>query len=157
MHLVIPIKEFDINNIFFLEKTKNNILNGGDFYRVLYSTNSVTLNGIFLLLDFKITGYENYFNKIKCHLEPSKNDEYIKIIKDLEHRLLSDYCELDKFKNDLQITQQLESYTIKLINEFENDNICDSKNNIKVVLKISGVWTNEKNCGLTFRFFLTHL
>ena len=53
MHLVLPIKDFDINGIFFLDKTKNNILNGGDFYRLLYSTKNVTLNGIFLLISDK--------------------------------------------------------------------------------------------------------
>lgn len=157
MHLVIPIKEFDISNIFFLEKTKNNILNGGDFYRVLYSTNSVTLNGIFLLMTLKITKCENYFNKIKCHLEPNKNTEYIETIKKLEKSILSENFEVDNFENDLQITQQLESNTIKLINDFDNYDFCNNKHEISVVLKISGIWTSGDKCGLTFRFFLTHL
>jgi hypothetical protein len=156
MHLVIPINDVDNNNIFFLDKTKNNILNGGDFYRVLYSTKNVTLNGIFLSVKFKITSYENYFNKIKCHLEPNKNSESIERIKKLENWLLSDYFELNKYENDLQISQQLDSHNIKLINEYEDYNISSKTNEINVVLKISGIWTNGNKCGLTFRFFLTH-
>ena len=156
MHLVIPIKEFDINNVFFLDKTKNNILNGGDFYRVLYSTKSVTFNGIFLLINLKITKHEDYFNKIKCYLNDTKNSECIEMIKKIENVLLSDYFELNNFENDLQISQQLDLHTIKLMNEFENYKICDKTTEINVVLKISGIWTSGNKCGLTFRFFLTH-
>lgn len=153
MHIVIPINHVNINNIFFMEKTKNNILNGGDFFRVLYSTKNVTLNGILLSINFKITKYENYFNKIKCYLDPNKNNKNIEIIKQLEYSLLSNYYEFNKLEKDLQITQQLDSYSIKLINEFEKYNPSNYSNDIKVVLKISGVWTNGNKCGLTFRFF----
>lgn len=157
MHLVLPIKDFDINGIFFLDKTKNNILNGGDFYRLLYSTKNVTLNGIFLLINLKITKHEDYFNKIKCYLHNTKNSECIEMLKQLETVLLSDYVELNKFENDLQISQQLDLHTIKVINECENYNICDTKREVNVILKISGIWTSGNKCGLTFRFFITHL
>ena len=49
-------------------------------------------------------------------MEPNKNTEYIETIKKLEKSLLSENFEVDNFENDLQITQQLESNTIKLIN-----------------------------------------
>lgn len=153
MHIVIPINNVDTNNIFFMEKTKNNILNGGEFYRILYSTKDVTLNGLLLLINFKITNYENYFNKIKCHLDPNKNSKNIELIKQLENNLLSNYFELNKFQKDLQITQQLDSYSIKLINDYEKYNLNNRCYDINVVLKISGVWTNGNKCGVTFRFY----
>ena len=153
MHIIIPINQVNINNIFFMEKTKNNILNGVYFFRILYSTNNVTLNGLLLSINLKITKNEQYFNKIKCYLDPNKNKKNIELIKQLENALLSNYYELNKFEKDLQITQQLDLYTIKLINDFEKCNSHNYSNDIKVILKISGVWTNGNKCGLTFRFF----
>ena len=48
MYIVLKLEEFDINNIFFLERVKNTVMDNSNFSRVIYSNNIFTLNGIFV-------------------------------------------------------------------------------------------------------------
>ena len=49
MNIVINMNQYDENNIFFCEPIKNNIMNDGTFIRIIYSTNNIVLNGIYIL------------------------------------------------------------------------------------------------------------
>ena len=66
--MLITLNPNQINkkNILYSEKTKNNILNNGDFYRIYYSNELFTTNGIYILFNFKHIKIDKYFNKIKC-------------------------------------------------------------------------------------------
>ena len=66
------------------EKTKNNVMEGGDFYRLYYSDNSSNSNGLFISFDFKNVSIEKYFNKIKCIFEEKANREIIQRLKQIE-------------------------------------------------------------------------
>ena len=50
MNIVKRIDQYDENNCFFCEPIKNNVMNDGNFIRIIYSTHNFTLNGIYLLL-----------------------------------------------------------------------------------------------------------
>ena len=50
MNIVKNMNQYDENNIFFCEPIKNNIMNEGNFIRILYSTHNILLNGIYLLI-----------------------------------------------------------------------------------------------------------
>ena len=68
----IDIKElWEAENI--TDKTKNNILTGGDFYRIYYSDQYFTSNGLFIIFSLKNVKIERYFNKIKCIFDKVKN------------------------------------------------------------------------------------
>ena len=45
MYLTIKANEFAQNNILINNKTKNNIMNNSDFFRILYSDDKITFNG----------------------------------------------------------------------------------------------------------------
>ena len=50
-----------------------------------------------------------------------------------------------------RLSEQLDNNFIKI---FQSDNYKNYKNeNINLLLKISGVWSNEKQYGITFRLF----
>ena len=51
MNIVKTIDQFDIAGVFFNEPIKNNIMNEGQFVRILYSTDTFVLNGIYLLVN----------------------------------------------------------------------------------------------------------
>lgn len=155
MYIVIQPNDFNISNVFLSEKAKNNILNGGNFYRILYSTNCTTLNGIFISLKMKISGYEEYFNKIKCYLSPNENKQTINFIQKFERELLTNILDIDHFVPDYKIMDQLKMNFIKIINDGNAFNLSKSTTEINIILKVSGIWTNGNNYGLTFRFF-TH-
>ena len=44
MFLAIAPSQFNIHHIMLSEKTKNNVMEGGDFYRLYYSDNSSNSN-----------------------------------------------------------------------------------------------------------------
>lgn len=154
MLFVIQPTDFNISNVFLSEKAKNNILNGGNFHRILYSTHCTTLNGIFISLKLNISGYEEYFNKIKCYLSPADNKRTINFIQKFEKELLINTPDMENFTPDYKIMDQIKMNCIKVINDGNNFNMPDSAKEINIILKVSGIWTNGNNYGLTFRFFI---
>ena len=82
MLLSLTPHQFSINNIIISDKTKNNILENGDFYRIYYSDKNASFNGIYLQFKLKKVIIGPYFNKIKCSFLQSKNEiimNYVKI------------------------------------------------------------------------------
>ena len=63
MNLVKTIHQYDANNIFFCEPIKNNVMCDGNFIRVIYSTNDLVLNGIYLLITLNDIIIDKYYNK----------------------------------------------------------------------------------------------
>jgi beta-lactam-binding protein with PASTA domain len=50
MNIVKRIDQYDESHVIFCEPIKNNVMNDGNFIRIIYSTHNVVLNGIYLLL-----------------------------------------------------------------------------------------------------------
>ena len=95
MNLAIKTNEFDPHNIIISDKTKNNVMNESDFYRLIWSNEYCSTNGIFIYFNLKNVRIEKYFNKIKCVFENNKeNQTMITYIKSIERLILN------KFKNN---------------------------------------------------------
>ena len=156
MNLAIKTNEFDPHNIIISEKTKNNVMTESDFYRLIWSNEYCSTNGIFIYFDLKNVRIEKYFNKIKCVFENNKENQLmITYIKSIERLILN------KFKNNnnkimsRRIYEQLDNGFIKLYPQNENI-IYKEHTNLEFLLKISGIWSSNDNnsFGLTFRFFI---
>ena len=156
MNLAIKTNEFDPHNIIISEKTKNNVMNESDFYRLIWSNEYCATNGIFIYFNLESVHIEKYFNKIKCvFANNNENQKTITYIKSIERLILN------KFKNDKnkdmsrRIYEQLENGFIKLYPQSE-DITYKEYSNLKFLLKISGIWSSNDNnsFGLTFRFFI---
>lgn len=150
MHLVITPEQYHNEYIMFSDKTKNNILSGGDFYRVYYSDPYFISNGLFIIFSLKNVRIEKYFNKIKCIFDKASNRKSIAFIKDVERKLLE--IAPPNIKNPTyRIEEQLNQHYIKI---FSEEDIEPSRlEHANILLKISGIWTDESNYGTTFRFF----
>ena len=48
MNIVKNINQYNIDNIYFCDPIKNNVMTGGNFIRILCSTSNLVLNGILL-------------------------------------------------------------------------------------------------------------
>jgi len=145
MNIIKRLDQYDGNNIFFCEPIKNNIMNEGNFIRIIYSTNNVILNGIYLLLTLNDIICEKYYNKFKCSFNTIIHKEIIDNIKVIEEQILEKY----KIKNktpQFKIYDQLKIGNIKIFNEIEN------KSTGTFVLKIAGIWETANNYGLTYKF-----
>ena len=153
MYISLNTNQYDINNVIISEKTKNNIMTNGDFYRLYYSTEDIILNGLHISFELKNISIEKYFNKIKCIFDNNDyNNNTVFLLKNIEKKLLERYRGINR-ECVYRIGQQLENKFIKIF----DDNYINIKRykSIKFVLKVSGIWSSQNEFGLTFRFFLT--
>lgn len=148
MYLVKKIEQYDNKNIFFCEPIKNNIMNDGNFIRILYSTGNMVLNGIYLSININDVNCEKYYNKYKCTFNVLNHKEIIDNLKSIEEDILKKYKtnKIPLFK----IHEQLKSGYIKV---FKDVGI---RTNSIFILKISGIWETLNNFGLTYKFIATN-
>jgi hypothetical protein len=145
MNIVKRIDQYDENNIFFCDPIKNNIMNDGNFIRIIYSTNLFVLNGIYLLLNLNDIVCEKYYNKYKCIFNTTVHKDIIENIKIIEEQILKKYNIKNKTPQ-YKIYEQLKVGIIKLFNDVGN------KQNGNFILKIAGIWETSNCYGLTYKF-----
>lgn len=147
MYVTLNIDSFDIYNIYFGDKQKNNIIENCYFSNIYYSTQFYTLNNI--VLHFKIdlnTANENtglaYLNT-----KSTENEKVFEQIGKLEKLILNYYNQTKKeFTYQYSILQQLERGYIKL-------QVPKKLKTMDILLRISGVWENKKHeIGLIYKF-----
>ena len=155
MFLSIDTLDFDPHHIIISERTKNNIMIGSDFHRIIFSDKLIATNGLFIHFNLSNIVIEKYFNKIKCNfIQSQTNNSTISNIKSIEKMILNKFKNIQNKKFSCRIQEQLQHRYIKL---YGNENTKLGKyNNINFLLKVSGIWvSNQTNeFGLTFRFFI---
>ena len=152
--MFLLIKDYNKDNILLSEKQKNNILPGSDFYRLYYSDENTTLNGIYLQYNIYNINIQKYFNKIKCIFDHEVNKFEIRKILELEKNILKKFSTFINKESEFIIEDQLQQGFIKI---FTEKNIEYGKyKKINLILKISGIWVQPEKYGLTFRFLINH-
>lgn len=146
MNICETIENFNINQIFYLDPIKNTVIDNSNFIRILYSNNILTLNGVYILLDFKNLSSINNNNRVKYNIDISSNKEIIDFIKNLEKSILDNSFIYNKNQCN-KLTDQLSNGYIKNI----NNTFYEPKNNNKFILKISGIWESDIEYGLTYK------
>lgn len=144
MNLVKKIEQYNNDFLFFCEPIKNNVMNEGNFIRILYSSDIMILNGIYLLINLTDITCEKYYNKYKCNFNISNHKEIIESLRIIEEEILKRY-KTDKIHSH-KIFEQLKSGHIKLFNDVGN------LTSSSFILKISGIWETQTNYGLTYKF-----
>jgi len=91
MNLVQTIDQYNDACIFFCDPIKNNIMDEGNFIRIIYSSNRFMLNGVYLLFTLKDVVCESYFNKFKCSFNTALHKPLIDRLKSIEEQLLRKY------------------------------------------------------------------
>lgn len=144
MILIKKVEQYEDHYVHLCEPIKNNIISDGNFFRIIYSTQDVTLNGIYLLIELKNVMCEKHYNKYKYSFNVNAHNDVIDNIKKIEESLLNKI----KFNKNpcFKIHEQFTNGNIKLFTE------SPSNKNMRVVLKMSGIWENETNYGLTYKF-----
>lgn len=156
MYLTLKSNQFDSHCILINNKTKNNIMNNSDFYRILYSDEEITINGVFIHFILKNIYIEKYFNKVKCLFDNNDyNKSEIQKIIDIEQKTLEKLQNiLPNYKPTYRMREQLSNYFVKICNE--NQIRLGNHEKMIFILKIAGIWSNEnsKTYGITFRFYI---
>ena len=145
MNIIKNIDQFNINNIFFCDPIKNNIMVESNFIRILYSTDLFVMNGIYLSLSFQIIYIEKYYNKYKCSFDANVHKVLIDKLKQIEESIIALLPIKDKTP-DYKLYNQIKNGNIRIFSE-DNEKI----NNV-FLLKISGVWETDTMYGITYKF-----
>jgi hypothetical protein len=145
MNIVKNIDQYNDDFVYFCDPIKNNIMNNGNFIRILYSTSLFVLNGIYLNIYINQLTIEKYFNKYRCAFDIGAHANLIQRIKIIEENILRKINILGKAPQ-YKIYEQISNGNIKIF----SDNIDNITNNF--LLKIAGVWETEYHYGLTYKF-----
>jgi hypothetical protein len=149
MNVILELEQFDVNNVYFQESVKNTIMDNSNFIRVIYSNSVFMLNGIFIKFNLNIIHVEKSFNKFKCIFDKQRNTNEIVAISTIEKDLLSKINIANK-KPIYRISEQLTNGFIKIF--IDNNKLFNNNNQHEFILKISGVWENESDYGITYKF-----
>jgi hypothetical protein len=147
MNIIKTLDQYNEHCVHFCESIKNNVMNEGQFIRILYSTQLMSLNGIYVSFTLNDLNIEKYYNKYKLSFKVMNHIETIDNITQIENGLLK----------KINIKNKIPQYKIK--EQFLNGNIkmfIDSfpkqHNNMSFLLKISGIWETNSHYGVTFKF-----
>jgi hypothetical protein len=145
MNIVKKLEQYHDKYVYFCEPIKNNVMNEGNFIRIIYSNSNFTLNGIYLLITLNDISSEKYYTKYKCIFNPTIHKDLISQLKIIEETLINKYNFVDKIPQ-YKIYEQLVNGNIKMSNDIGNKSSCN------LILKISGIWETQDKYGLTFKF-----
>ena len=175
MNIILDNNDFAIENVFFLEKM-NNVIIDGFFSKIIVSDEFFTMNGLFLNLPLIVneSSMINQYNKqiINFNSHTQNNLLLITKISEIENTIIHYYKKLHdiKKKSSLVLSTQLFNGYFKIYKEngyFSNyradignpsskpggkpDNIIP-KVNKKYIIKISGLWENKEEVGISYKF-----
>ena len=149
MNIVKTIDQYNENYVYFCEPIKNNIMNEGNFIRIIYSTPLFILNGIYVSVNICHSSIEKYYNKFKCTFDTNQHKEIIDKLRIVEEGILKKVNINGKIPQH-KIYEQIKNGNIKVFSEtFE-------KINNTFLLKIAGIWETEHEYGLTYKFINIH-
>lgn len=148
MNIIYNLGDIKDLNLFFSDK-KNNMLMEGSFTKLIHSDEFITTIGLYLHCPFKVQSKSLFINKCFLKIKPSDNVDIIQKINTIESSIMSYYKTYTQSNKavTLLLSEKLDSGNIKYYSKHNNPH----KNN-KIVLKISGIWESEKECGVTFKF-----
>ena len=142
-HLLIHDKH--INNVIFDKTQQNKVLNNCNYTKLLYSTCSITLNGLYFHVPLIYTQHYKHFNKYILSFDNVPVELYD--IMSLEKTIL-----YKKFPTKKPTYHILKIIQAKQINFYSYNNI-NLSNPCIFILKISGIWSNKHECGLAVRIY----
>jgi len=149
MNIVIDIDDFNKDYIFLQEPVKNNIIDDSKFIRIIYSNNIFSINTMYIIFNLNIIQIENYFNKHKFVFNVKQNTKPINQLKYIEESIL-DKIFINNKKPVFRLYEQINSGNLKLFKD--NLKIHKINNDNEFIIKISGIWENEYEYGITYKF-----
>jgi hypothetical protein len=145
MILVIQPADFALNFIFFMEK-KMNIIVDGSFTKILFSDDSMIMNGIFIDIAFQ-SFVKHFSSRNVIQIDSDANRELINTIANIECGVIDYYIRY------FNVTNKTPVYSLKT--SLSNGDIKYYKGTTighhKYYIKISGVWETHNELGVTYK------
>ena len=144
----------NLKHLYFSEPIQNSIIHDSYFIRMNYSDNDVSLTGLIFPINLSFITISKSFNKNTIMYDLQSNKEVILNICKLETLILEKYnIFLNSTGNNTlkipvyNLSTQMKSCIIKLFS-----NIDKHTQECNIILKISGIWENIREYGITFKF-----
>ena len=149
MNIVLDIHNISSNNIIFLEK-KRNIIIDGYFTKIIYSNQYFTMNCIYVKIPLEYINIEK--NNVYYNPFHSNNINLLQEFTKLENNIIEYYKKMNNTakKSVNNLSKQLYSGIMKVYNLY---NITNNNSIIPFVIKLSGIWENNYEIGLTFKIY----
>ena len=148
MNITKKLEQYDDKYIYFCDSIKNNVMNEGNFIRILYSTSKFSSNGVYLTFYLNDVTVEKYYNKYKCSFQIYSHKELFEQINKIEDNLLKKVSIKHKIPQ-YKITEQLRNGNIKIFSDTP-----PKENSNQYLLKISGIWETDLYYGVTYKFLI---
>ena len=175
----MDIPRFSTEHIYMCKPIKNKIMTGGMFSRIIYSSDTVSMNGIYITFDLSGSICEIFPSKFKIQFIPEKSNIKSYSLSERTTDIIQSLCEIERNilarisipgKTPLyKLRDQLGQRNFKffwltdniyepLVNTMPINNIVKSKDtqtscqNGHFILKISGCWTTPVSYGITYKF-----
>lgn len=180
MFFAIEPYTFNKDYITLTEKTKNNVIENSWFHRLMYEHASFTMNGVFVHFSLTINRTETSYDKLKhCFsIAEDNNQHVIHEITRIEREILASTHLFDGKTPMFHVENQTKQGFIKLFNGTSHSHKTYSNSlptpaaiqhhTLKTyhmkprplnfsqtqdfILKISGIWYNDTNYGITYKF-----
>lgn len=148
MNVVMKLTDFNKDNIYLMDPIKNFVLDNAWFYKLIYSTNVVTLNNI--VFNIKMYNVSLYKSSNKYKMTFEKNDNNISVLKIL-NKVEKDI--LDKLNLEGNATTDIWNIlTTRHLKLYSTNELNDKLKEIDIKVKISGIWRTYNNYGITYKF-----
>ena len=146
MNLIVDFCYFDYKCVCFSECKKNIVING-NFTKIIYSDDCISMNGLFLNLPMQVISIENGFMIFNMN---HANQIIVKYLYDFECEILRRYLRQSGLHKNINMA--LHNQLIQGRCKLYKDNSNNHSKLSKIVLKISGIWESKTDIGLTFKF-----
>jgi hypothetical protein len=143
MNLYHNIDDVDYKKIFFYKPVINKIIHYNYFYKLIYDVNIFTLNT--LIINIEIDSYEVIEDNGKFRVHVKINPQFIEKIKAFEETILKHITKKQIILSCYKFLLFNKSYVYEKYPE-----------EIKLSLRISGLWETETTIGLTTKIALNN-
>lgn len=151
MNLILNANELSLHDISLTDK-KRNVVIDGSFTKIIYSNDNVVLSGIYINVPFVSLKLVNCDNEksLQCNSSDPNNMRIIQELSKLEYQLLDYYKKFNNLHSNIStsMSRRLQSGKFKI----SSINNVYLNENMKMVVKISGIWETVNEIGLAVKF-----
>lgn len=150
MDILLDIDKVKTENIWFLDKIKNNIIEESDFIGLHYSDEILHLNNIIVSTYVYNVTLDSYFNKYKLFYPAENNIDLLKLVR-LEKSILEKYNSIESSIPKYRLGEQILNKELKIICDKD---VKSKYKSLNIKLKISGLWDDGIECGIIYKFYV---
>tara|TARA_B110000090_G_scaffold28682_1_gene29819 strand:+ start:6351 stop:6827 length:477 start_codon:yes stop_codon:yes gene_type:complete len=156
MYIVTDHSKYHPEYLHIYGKKRNNIVEG-DFSKIIYSTETFSQDGLYLICglnDIVVNNTNSSDISIKYDIISNHmNSKIIQELANIEKQILKTYMNVNscKKKRSYVLNNKLVNGKMKI---YKSNTIPFISNNINVVIKISGIWETATDIGLAVKFLI---